>query len=148
MSILGNGNVAIDIARVFLKGYDLMKNTDTHTSVLDNLKRSNLKTVEIIGRRGIIQSAFTTKEIRELTKIPGLELVIVKEELERSMNEESLVEIKPGKALSSRAVKRRTDFLKETCAIISEKDLESTRSDLTKKLIFRYLVEPDSVSVD
>lgn len=47
----------------------------------------------MVGRRGFIQAAFTTKELRGLTSIKDVEYYLVKEELESSMNEQSLIEL-------------------------------------------------------
>ena len=61
-----------------------------------------------MARRGITQAAFTTKEIREISTIPGLELYMMRDEVQRSMTAASDAELNSNYA---RAVGRRTEFL-------------------------------------
>jgi len=69
MAIVGNGNVSMDISRVFLKNPKLLEPYDAPTKVIEHLKKLKLKNLSVIGRRGVIQSAFTIKEIREISRI-------------------------------------------------------------------------------
>ena len=69
--IIGQGNVALDCARILLSGahaptIDRLAKTDTPESVLAELSRSNIQKIDIVGRRGPLQFAGTTKEMREL----------------------------------------------------------------------------------
>lgn len=75
ISIIGNGNVALDVARILLCNPEThLKHTDITEEAYEVLKKSSVKHVNIIGRRGILQSAFTTKEIRELINEPGVQM--------------------------------------------------------------------------
>jgi adrenodoxin-NADP+ reductase len=74
--IIGQGNVAIDVARMLLSPQDLLKTTDICEHALESLKLSNIRDVHLVGRRGPLQAAFTIKELRELTKLPGCHLHI------------------------------------------------------------------------
>ena len=64
--VIGNGNVALDIARVLSHKPETLAETDMPTPVIAELAKSNVKTVYIVGRRGPIQASFTAPEIREL----------------------------------------------------------------------------------
>lgn len=80
VSIIGNGNVALDVARVLLCNPDQrLKSTDITEEAYSVLKKSNVRHVRIVGRRGILQSAFTTKEIRELINEPGVAMTKIDE---------------------------------------------------------------------
>lgn len=68
--VIGNGNVALDVARVLLSDVDRLRTTDISAQALDTLSRSKIKHVHIYGRRGPMQAAFTIKEIRELMTLP------------------------------------------------------------------------------
>ncbi|CAH0387068.1 unnamed protein product [Bemisia tabaci] len=70
--ILGQGNVAVDIARILLSPVDILKSTDITSRALDTLSRSKVKTVFLVGRRGPLQVAFTIKEFREMLNLPGV----------------------------------------------------------------------------
>jgi adrenodoxin-NADP+ reductase len=75
VSIIGQGNVALDVARMLLTPPGILEKYDVPASVLDVLCRSAVRHVSIIGRRGPLQAAFTTKELRELTTLPGARMV-------------------------------------------------------------------------
>ncbi|ROI82017.1 NADPH:adrenodoxin oxidoreductase, mitochondrial [Anabarilius grahami] len=59
--ILGQGNVALDVARILLSPLDLLKETDITQNSLAALAGSNVKRVLIVGRRGPLQIACTIK---------------------------------------------------------------------------------------
>lgn len=68
--IIGNGNVAMDIARILSFDISKFKSTDITEQAYETLKKSTIKRIRVVGRRGLLQSAFTTKEIRELVSDP------------------------------------------------------------------------------
>ncbi|KAI9142540.1 hypothetical protein BKA69DRAFT_1066886 [Paraphysoderma sedebokerense] len=72
VSIFGMGNVALDCARVLLKDVDTLAKTDISDEAIEKLKKSRVKRVRLIGRRGPIHVAFTAKEIRELLSLKSL----------------------------------------------------------------------------
>ncbi|CCG83536.1 putative NADPH-adrenodoxin reductase [Taphrina deformans PYCC 5710] len=69
--VIGQGNVALDIARILLSNVDDLKSTDIADHALEALSRSRVKRVKIVGRRGPLEASFTIKEIRELINVPG-----------------------------------------------------------------------------
>lgn len=69
--VIGNGNVAMDVARILLSDADRLRKTDISDETLDALSRSRIKHVHVYGRRGPMQAAFTIKEVRELMTLPG-----------------------------------------------------------------------------
>ena len=64
--IIGQGNVALDIARTLLSPIDRLRATDMTDQALAALAKSNIKHVRVVGRRGPMQASFTIKEVREL----------------------------------------------------------------------------------
>lgn len=72
ISIIGNGNVALDVARILSCDPARLKPTDIAEHAYDALRKSTVKNIRIVGRRGLLQSAFTIKEIRELIREPGV----------------------------------------------------------------------------
>ncbi|CAH7689276.1 hypothetical protein PPACK8108_LOCUS24319 [Phakopsora pachyrhizi] len=74
VTIIGHGNVSLDIARILLKDPDLLSNTDISHRALQFLGKSSVRHVDIVGRRGPLQVSFTTKELRELIRLDGLSL--------------------------------------------------------------------------
>ncbi|MDG4667502.1 4Fe-4S binding protein [Mycobacterium sp. 236(2023)] len=74
--IVGNGNVALDIARVLLTGPDHLAGTDIAGHALEALADSAIDEVVILGRRGPRAGAFSVGEFLALGHIPGLDVVI------------------------------------------------------------------------
>ncbi|RSH93180.1 NADPH-adrenodoxin reductase [Saitozyma podzolica] len=70
VSVVGQGNVALDVARILLKGANGLEGTDMPESVLEVLSKSAVRRVRSVGRRGPGQVAFTTKEFREMVSLP------------------------------------------------------------------------------
>ncbi len=69
--ILGQGNVALDVARILLTDVDRLRETDIADRAIATLSKSRVQRVRIVGRRGPMQAAFTIKEIRELLNLSG-----------------------------------------------------------------------------
>ncbi|XP_026936386.1 NADPH:adrenodoxin oxidoreductase, mitochondrial isoform X3 [Sagmatias obliquidens] len=69
--VLGQGNVALDVARILLTPPEYLEKTDITEAALGALRQSQVKTVWIVGRRGPLQVAFTIKELREMIQLPG-----------------------------------------------------------------------------
>ena len=73
--LLGQGNVAVDVARILLSSVDQLAKTDITSYALESLSRSNIKKVFLVGRRGPLQVAFTIKELREMLKLPNVDTI-------------------------------------------------------------------------
>ena len=70
--VVGNGNVALDVARILVTDPDLLATTDIADHALESLHDRGVEEVVIIGRRGPLQATFTTLELRELGDLEGL----------------------------------------------------------------------------
>jgi adrenodoxin-NADP+ reductase len=81
--IIGVGNVALDCARILLSPIDELAKTDITDIALDILRQSRIEHVILIGRRGPMQVSFTIKELRELTKLNGVQSMLNKEDFDR-----------------------------------------------------------------
>jgi ferredoxin/flavodoxin---NADP+ reductase len=75
-AVIGLGNVALDAARVLIRDPDELIPTDVTDEVLDALRASSVKEVHVIGRRGPQHAKFTTKELRELGELNGVDVVV------------------------------------------------------------------------
>ncbi|ETV86585.1 hypothetical protein H257_01738 [Aphanomyces astaci] len=104
--VVGQGNVAVDCARILTKTRDELAATDISQHALDALAASGIKTVYLVGRRGSAQAAFTMKELREITKLPHTDCIVDPNELAQSMNDASAEEIQ-----SSRPQRRIHELL-------------------------------------
>ncbi|BBY98218.1 FAD-dependent oxidoreductase [Mycolicibacterium fallax] len=70
--VVGNGNVALDVARMLVSDCDELAATDVADHALDALRGSGVQEVVIIGRRGPLQAPFTTLELRELGEMASM----------------------------------------------------------------------------
>jgi ferredoxin/flavodoxin---NADP+ reductase len=67
--VVGQGNVAADVARILLQSVENLASTDIAAHALAALRKSRVRAVHLVGRRGPAQAKFTTKELRGLTSI-------------------------------------------------------------------------------
>ncbi|XP_059049222.1 NADPH:adrenodoxin oxidoreductase, mitochondrial [Achroia grisella] len=81
-AILGQGNVALDVARILLTPIDELKKTDITEHALNTLAESKIKELYLVGRRGPLQVAFTIKELREQLKLSNCQTVWRKTDFE------------------------------------------------------------------
>ncbi|VCT88958.1 NADPH-ferredoxin reductase FprA [Mycolicibacterium hassiacum DSM 44199] len=70
--VIGNGNVALDVARILVTNPDVLARTDIADHALESLHQRGVEEVLIVGRRGPLQAPFTTLELRELGQLEGL----------------------------------------------------------------------------
>ncbi|EMD35974.1 hypothetical protein CERSUDRAFT_115921 [Gelatoporia subvermispora B] len=75
VSLIGQGNVSLDVARMLLMPPAELAKHDVPAPVLAVLERSAVQHVSIIGRRGPLQAAFTVKELREMMNLPDAAMV-------------------------------------------------------------------------
>ncbi|MFW0788439.1 FAD-dependent oxidoreductase [Gordonia sp. CPCC 205333] len=79
--VIGNGNVAIDIARVMLRSPDDLALTDAADHAVEALRNSQIREVVLLGRRGVAQAAYTLPELVALAAMPGIDVIIDPAEL-------------------------------------------------------------------
>jgi ferredoxin--NADP+ reductase len=74
--VIGNGNVALDVARILVTDPDALAVTDIADHALESLRPCGVEEVVVIGRRGPLQTAFTTLELRELADLENVDVVV------------------------------------------------------------------------
>ncbi|WP_167005980.1 FAD-dependent oxidoreductase [Mumia sp. ZJ430] len=74
--VIGNGNVALDVARVLLTEPDVLARTDIADHALDVLRRSAVREVVVLGRRGPEDASYSRSELVGMRTIPGVDLVV------------------------------------------------------------------------
>ncbi len=74
--VIGNGNVAADVARMLVLPREELEVTDTAPYAIDALAGSSVREVLILGRRGPAQAAFTNPEVRELGELTDADVVV------------------------------------------------------------------------
>jgi ferredoxin/flavodoxin---NADP+ reductase len=82
VAIIGIGNVAMDVARILAKPTRELSTTDLADHALQALAASSVQTIHLVARRGPVQAACTTPELRELGELEGVDVVVDARDLE------------------------------------------------------------------
>ncbi|MFJ6453520.1 FAD-dependent oxidoreductase [Paenarthrobacter sp. NPDC091669] len=82
IAVIGNGNVALDVARMLVKHPEELLVTEIPDNVYAGLKKSPVTDVHVFGRRGPAQVKFTPLELRELSHCKDVDIVLYPEDFE------------------------------------------------------------------
>ncbi|KAJ3607527.1 hypothetical protein NHX12_024578 [Muraenolepis orangiensis] len=137
--ILGQGNVALDVARILLSPVDLLRKTDITQRSLEALLESKVRRVLIVGRRGPMQIAFTIKELREMVNLPDTKPDLVASEFEGVA--EALKEV-------ARPRKRLTELMLKTALEVPLEKERLRRLAASRSWGLRFLRSPLEVLPD
>lgn len=132
VAVVGNGNVAIDVARILLEDPAALASTDIADHALESLRRSTVREVVLLGRRGPAQAAFSPKEIEEIAALPDVAVVVRPEEAELDDYSRTWLESQP------RSAQRNVKFLQQQAA--------AGEGSAPTKLRCRFLVAPVELS--
>lgn len=80
--IIGQGNVAADVARILAKTPDELRHTDIAAHAFEALADSRVRRIHVIGRRGPAQAKFTSKELKEFAALADCDALVDPAELE------------------------------------------------------------------
>ncbi len=129
VAIVGVGNVAVDVARILCRTEQELMQTDIADYALEALKKSKVKEVYLLGRRGPAQAAFTNPEVRELGNLDDAHAITRIEEVELDEFTRELLENE-----EDRSLVKKIEILNSY-----SEDIEFEKS---KKLHIRFLVSP------
>jgi adrenodoxin-NADP+ reductase len=130
--IIGHGNVALDVARILLTPPSILAKTDITNFALEELEKSRIRKVFIMGRRGVLQASFTVKELRELTNIPTVKF------------DATLPE---GLSIKSREEKKQLPRIQERIVQLLRK-APITPNDVQKTCEIKFLFKPTRFLAD
>ena len=82
IAVLGNGNVALDVARVLAKPAEAMLSTDIPDNVYQGLRASQATDVHVFGRRGPAQVKFSPLELREAVHLEDVDTIVYDEDFQ------------------------------------------------------------------
>lgn len=82
VAVIGNGNVALDVARVLAKHAVDLRSTEVPDNVLAGLESSAVTDVHVFGRRGPADIKFTPIELRELGEVRDVDIVLHDEDFD------------------------------------------------------------------
>jgi ferredoxin--NADP+ reductase len=134
--VVGNGNVALDVARMLVLTRSELEVTDIADHALEALAESNITEVVVLGRRGPAQAAYTTPELRELGELTDADVIV--DPAEAALDGASQV------WLDSDAADRAT---RNNVSVVQEY-AEREPSGKRKRVVLRYLVSPVEILGD
>ncbi|WP_428384197.1 FAD-dependent oxidoreductase [Nevskia ramosa] len=126
--VIGNGNVALDVARLLTRDPAHLAKTDIATHALEKLRASKVREVVIVGRRGPLEAAFNLPELEELAEIEGVDIVVDAKELPKLEGEGGSADI---------VSRRKLERLHEMAAIAP--------SPGNRRILLRFLASPVEV---
>ncbi|HLS72589.1 MAG TPA: FAD-dependent oxidoreductase [Actinomycetaceae bacterium] len=91
VAVLGVGNVALDVARILAKHVEDLMSTEIPANVAEGLRASPVTDVHVFGRRGPAQAKFTPLELRELGKVPDVDVIVYEEDFEFDEGSEAAI---------------------------------------------------------
>jgi ferredoxin--NADP+ reductase len=126
--VIGNGNVAIDVARILARTEDELAPTDITQQSTAAIVASSITDIVMLGRRGPAQASFTPPELKELGALGGADVVVDADDLVLDPASEASLES------ASARTKRNLDILREFAA--------RGRNGKPKQLELRFCVSP------
>jgi len=80
--VIGNGNVALDLARMLALTHEELAPTDATDASIAAIASAPIREIVVVGRRGPAQAAFTTPELQEMGELAGADVVVDPADLE------------------------------------------------------------------
>jgi ferredoxin--NADP+ reductase len=125
--VVGNGNVAVDVARMLALAPEELAPTDTTDAAIAAICGAPIREIVMLGRRGPAQAAFTTPELKELGELAGADVIVDPADLELDPASEAALE-------GDTNAQRNLEVLREYAARAPE--------GKPKRLVLRFLVSP------
>jgi ferredoxin--NADP+ reductase len=135
VAVVGVGNVAVDVVRILCRTPEELATTDIADYALEALRRSCVKEVYLLGRRGPAQAAFTNPEIKELGELADADIAALPDEVE--LDAQSRAAVERGQ---DRATLKKVEILKEYA--------RRQPSGKSRRLTLRFLVSPVELKGD
>lgn len=108
--VIGNGNVALDVARMLALTREELAPTDTTDAAIEAIVGSGIEEILVLGRRGPVQAAWTPTELQEMGELAGADTVVDPVELE--LDPASAAEL----ADASNIIQRNVEILHDLAA--------------------------------
>ena len=105
--VVGNGNVALDVARMLALTPDELAATDTTDRAIETINEAAIREILVVGRRGPVQAAWTPVEVGELGELEGADVTVDPADLE--LDAASAAEL----AAAPPTVRRNLDHLRD-----------------------------------
>ena len=106
--VIGNGNVALDVARMLALTHEELAATDTTDAAIEAIVGSGIREILVVGRRGPVQAAWTPVEVGELGELAGADVLVDPADLE--LDPASEAELAAAPATVRRSVEHLRDY--------------------------------------
>jgi ferredoxin/flavodoxin---NADP+ reductase len=106
--VIGNGNVALDVARMLALTPEELGSTDTTDPAIEAIAGSGIREILVVGRRGPVQAAWTPVEVGELGELAGADVIVDAADLE--LDEASEAELEAAAPTVRRNVEHLRDY--------------------------------------
>jgi ferredoxin/flavodoxin---NADP+ reductase len=106
--VIGNGNVALDVARMLALTPEELATTDTTDAAIAAINEAGLREILVVGRRGPVQAAWTPVEVGELGELAGADILVDPAELE--LDDASAAELEASPPTVKRSLAHLRDF--------------------------------------
>jgi ferredoxin--NADP+ reductase len=106
--VIGNGNVALDVARMLALTPEELAATDTTDAAIAAINDAGIREILVIGRRGPVQAAWTPVEVGELGELAGADVLVDPAELE--LDAASAAELEEAPPTVKRSLAHLRDF--------------------------------------
>jgi ferredoxin--NADP+ reductase len=132
--VIGNGNVALDVARMLALSVEELAVTDIADHALELLRASEVQEIVVLGRRGPAQAAFTNPELRELADLELADVIVDPADMELDVHSAAELETADG------TTKRNVETLAEYAAL--------TPAGRPRRIVLRFLTSPVAIEGD
>jgi ferredoxin--NADP+ reductase len=106
--VIGNGNVALDVARMLALTPEELTGTDTTDAAIEAINAAGIREIVVLGRRGPVQAAWTPVEVGELGELAGADVLVDPAQLE--LDEASAAELEAAPPTVKRNVQHLRDY--------------------------------------
>jgi ferredoxin/flavodoxin---NADP+ reductase len=134
--VIGNGNVAADVARMLALTREELEETDTAEHAIEALAESEVEEIVVLGRRGPAQAAFTNPEVRELGEMVDADIIIDSADVALDDVSREWLESDEADPTNRRNVEIFTDF--------AGREPEGKR----RRIVLRFLASPIEIKGD
>jgi ferredoxin--NADP+ reductase len=131
--VIGNGNVALDVARMLALTNEELASTDVADHALEALARSRIEEIVVLGRRGPAQAAYTNPELRELGEMAAADVIVDPGEVELDERSQAFLDSDAADVTARRNVEIVTDYAHREPA------------GKPKRLLLRFLASPIAI---
>jgi ferredoxin/flavodoxin---NADP+ reductase len=129
--VIGNGNVALDVARMLALSVDELQVTDIADHAIELLRESEVEEIVVLGRRGPAQAAFTNPELRELADLELADTIVDPDDMELDVASAASLET------ADATTQRNMETLSQYAA--------ATPAGRPRRIVLRFLTSPVSI---